>query len=523
PHVRLASEAVDLGGPEGYLDLEGVIAAARRTGSTAIHPGYGFLSQNAAFARRCAQEGIVFIGPSPEAMEALGDKRGSRKTAEGLGIPVVPGVRDVDSLEEARAGAQRVGYPVLLKAAGGGGGKGMRLVSGPGELEAAHEAARREAVSAFGDGRLILEKYISPARHVEVQILGDGSQAVSLGERECSLQRRYQKVIEESPSPGIGPKTREGLVASALALARAVGYRNAGTVEFLVAPDGSHAFLEVNTRLQVEHPVTEMLTGLDVVRAQIEIVQGRPLPAVPSPRGHAIEARLYAEDAHHGYLPETGRLESLRWPQIPWLRIDSGLLEGMEITPHYDPLLAKVIAWGAGREEARVRLLEALGEIQIRGIGTNRAFLRQVLESEAFRKGETYTTTLETATWPEPEEEALAGAVRAAPRERSGDPYSPWSGMGPARPGDRRRAARRSRSAHRGTNSREIRAPMTGRIVKVLAAPGLGVRANDVVVIMEAMKMEYRLSAPREGEVATVHCKGGDWVDLDQVLVTLKP
>jgi len=522
PHIRLANEAVDLGAPDRYLDQEGVIAAARKSGATAIHPGYGFLSQNAEFVRRCGREGIVFIGPTPESMEALGDKRGSRKTAEGLGIPVIPGARDVDSLETAREAAGRLGYPVLLKAAAGGGGKGMRRVLEAAGMAEAHEAARREAIAAFGDGRLLLEKYLSPARHIEVQILGNGKDAVALGERECSLQRRYQKVIEESPAPGLDERTRQGLVSSALALARAAGYRSAGTVEFLVASDGAYAFLEVNTRLQVEHPVTEMLTGVDIVRAQIDVAAGRPLPGAAVPRGHAIEARLYAEDAHHGFLPESGRLETLRWPQIPWVRIDSGLGEGMEITPHYDPLLAKVIAWGNDREQARVRLLEALGEIEIHGIGTNRTFLRQVLESELFLRAQTYTTSLESTEWPVPEERV--GAARA-PQEtpRAGaDRYSPWSGAAAGRRGNPGRAVHRNRSQGRGGSAGEIRAPMTGKVVKTVVAAGARVKANEVLVIMEAMKMEYRLSAPRDGEVGAVLCKEGDWVDLDQILVTLK-
>jgi acetyl/propionyl-CoA carboxylase alpha subunit len=523
PHVRLAGEAIDLGAPDQYLDIAAVLDAARRTGTSAVHPGYGFLSQNAAFARACVGAGLVFVGPSAENMEALGDKRGSRKVAESVGVPVIPGVRDVDSAEVAREAADRLGYPVLLKAAAGGGGRGMRLVPGPAQLAEAHEAARREAIATFGDGRLLIEKYITPARHIEVQVLGDGKDAVALGERECSLQRRYQKVIEESPAPAMAEQTRQGLTASALALARAVGYRNAGTVEFLVGPDGAYAFLEVNTRLQVEHPVTEMLTGLDIVRAQIEIAHGGPLPVVPTPRGHAIEARLNAEDPHRGFLPQTGILERLRWPQNPGVRIDSGSREGMEIGPHYDPLLAKMIAWGSDREQARRRLIGALRETEIRGVLTNRAFLVQVLESGPFAKRETYTTTLESTDWPAPPEE---GEVADRPGESEGlgaDRYSPWNGAIVGRGAGRGRPARREQARARAGSSREIRAPMTGKVVKTVVLAGEAVKANDIVVILEAMKMEYRLSASRDGEVEAVLCKEGEWVDVDRVLVILKP
>jgi acetyl/propionyl-CoA carboxylase alpha subunit len=336
PHVHLADEAVALGAPERYLSSDALIAAAGKCGATAIHPGYGFLSQSAAFARSCDAARLTFIGPSAESMQALGDKRASRSAAERLGIPVVPGAMEADQLSAALDTADRLGYPVLLKAAGGGGGRGMRLARGRAELQEAHEAARREATASFADGRLVLEKYISPARHIEVQILGDGRDAVAFGERECSLQRRYQKVIEEAPAARIGADTRRSLAEAAAKLARDCAYRSAGTVEFLVSADGSFYFLEVNTRLQVEHPVTEMITGTDLVRAQIEIAQGRPLPAPPAPRGHAIEARLNAEDPYHGFLPQAGPVLVLEWPQRPGIRIDCGLRAGQQVTTHYD-------------------------------------------------------------------------------------------------------------------------------------------------------------------------------------------
>lgn len=443
PHADLAGEVVAVPGPEAYLDPGAMVEAARRSGAQAIHPGYGFLSQSLAFARACRDAGIVFIGPSPEAMAALGDKRAARKTAEGLGIPVVPGARAVDSAAAAEQAAARVGYPVLLKAAGGGGGRGMRRVERADDLREAFEAARREARAAFGDDRLLLEKYVSPARHVEVQILADGREAVAVGDRECSLQRRYQKVIEEAPCAALSERTRGEIFEAAVKLARAVGYQSAGTVEFLLGPDGRAWFLEVNTRLQVEHPVTELVTGIDLVRAQIELAQGGKLPDPPPPRGHAIEARLNAEDPYRGFLPQTGKILGLHFPHLPGLRVDAGIREGSRVGARYDSLLAKLVAWGKDRETARRRLVEALRETVLLGIQTNQAFLLAVLESGMFVRGETFTTTLEATSWPEPpvppEAEMAARRVLEAPvREEGGgrrDAWSPWATMGPFRVG----------------------------------------------------------------------------------------
>lgn len=402
PHVHLADDALGLGPSDRYLSPEALLGAARKAGATAVHPGYGFLSQSAAFVRACGAAGVTFIGPSAEAMEALGDKRSSRAAAERLGIPVIPGAREVDDLSSAQTSARQLGYPVLFKAAGGGGGRGMRLVSRAEELAPAHEAARREAKAAFADDRLLLEKYIHPARHVEIQILGNGRDVVSFGERECSLQRRYQKVMEEAPAGRLEAAPRRALAEAAVRLGRAAGYRSAGTVEFLVEGDGSFHFLEVNTRLQVEHPVTEMITGVDLVRAQVEIAQTGALPEAPPPRGHAIEARLCAEDAYHGFLPQAGPVLALRLPERPWLRIDAGVNEGQRVTADYDSLLAKVIAWGGDREQARRRLVESLRELVLLGVATNQSYLLQILESDAFRKGDTFTTTLEEGEWREP-------------------------------------------------------------------------------------------------------------------------
>ena len=441
PHVALADEAVSLGAATAYLDIAALVAAAQSVGATAVHPGYGFLSQNPAFVRACTAAKIVFIGPSPEAMAALGDKRASRDIAERCGVPVVPGASTCDTLGDATAAAQKVGFPVLIKAAGGGGGKGMRRVDNAAGLAEAFAAAQREAKNAFADDRLLVEKYIYPARHVEVQVLGDGTHAVALGERECSLQRRYQKIIEEAPAHTLQPATRAALHAAAVRLCTEVGYANAGTVEFLVGPDESFYFLEVNTRLQVEHPITEMITGMDIVRAHIEVAHGNALPTPPMVRGHALEARLNAEDAYGGFLPATGKVLMLRWPQMPCVRIDSGIVEGSEVTPQYDPLLAKMIVWAPDREQARRRLLAALRATVLLGLHTNQTFLIDLLERDFYKSGQTFTTTVENTEWPAPSPPPWLGqAVKSrkgtprgahggAPQTRRGDAFSPWQSL----------------------------------------------------------------------------------------------
>ena len=437
PHVWLADETVDLGEHDRYLNIDTIIGAAQSSGATAIHPGYGFLAESAQFARACREADITFIGPSPEAMEQLGDKRAAHVIAEKVGVPTVPGARDINTLDEARSASAHIGYPLLLKAAGGGGGKGMRLVSDAAEMESAFAGARHEAQSAFGDVRLLIEKYIHPARHIEVQILGDGKRVIALGERECSLQRRYQKVIEESPSPGIAQATRDALRDAAVRIATVAGYANAGTVEFLVGPDGQFYFLEVNTRLQVEHPVTEMLTGIDLVQEQIRIAHGEPLSDPPTARGHAIEARLYAEDPYNGYLPQSGGVLMLEWPSHPCVRIDTGIREGDRVHPFYDPLLAKLVAWGNTRKQATRRLRAGLLESVVLGIKTNQSFLLDILDSEFFAQGETFTSTLSGRQWTEPPppdclDDIVAKASTRTPAMSAGagDVHSPWQSLG---------------------------------------------------------------------------------------------
>ncbi len=447
-HARAGDKSVLLGpapAAESYLNAPAVLDAARRTGAEAIHPGYGFLSENAAFARACRDAGVVFSGPSPGSMARLGDKSAARRTAGSVGVPLVPGAEEIASADRARAEADRLGYPVMLKAAGGGGGRGMRVVTSASEMSAAFDAARREAKSAFGDDRLLLEKYVHPARHIEVQILADGREAVALGERECSLQRRHQKLIEESPSAAVTPETRASMQRAAVSLARAAGYAGAMTAEFLMGADGSFYFLEVNTRLQVEHPVTEMRSGLDLVRAQILVAAGRPLGqalnhGAPPLRGHAIEARLCAEDAYHGFLPQTGTILALAWHEEDGVRVDSGIAQGQVLSPYYDSLLAKVIAHGSDREDARAKLVRALRNMALLGVVTNQSFLIDLLEDASFRRGETFTHLVETREWhppwsiPDPALAALAayastpGAASAA--EDDTDRYSPWQRLG---------------------------------------------------------------------------------------------
>jgi len=395
PFVAAADEAVRLPGAtpaETYLRGDLVIAAALATGAQAVHPGYGFLSENAGFARDCAAAGLVFVGPTPEAIDAMGSKTAAKELMAAAGVPVLPGVVVGDDTSELPARAAAIGYPVLVKAAFGGGGRGMRIVTGPDELLDAVDSARREATSAFGDGTVFLERYVERPRHVEVQVVGDThGTVVHLFERECSVQRRYQKVLEEAPSPAVDDALRAQLGKAAVAAAEAIGYVGAGTVEFVLAPDGEFFFLEVNTRLQVEHPVTELVTGLDLVRVQLQVVEGLPLPPeVLDARvtGHAIEARLNAEDVPAGYLPVTGTVYRFHVPALPGVRVDSGVAAGSVVGVHYDSMLAKVIAHGATRDEACRRLARALAETRVHGITTNRDLLVAVLREREFRAGE---------------------------------------------------------------------------------------------------------------------------------------
>ena len=402
PHVAMADVAVRLGpapAAESYLSIDALLAAARATGADAIHPGYGFLSENADFARAVAEAGLVFVGPSPLVIQMLGSKQEAKRRAIAAGVPVVPGYNGDDQTTAVlEAEARAIGFPLLVKASAGGGGKGMRIVRRADELTDALDAARREAAGAFGDDTLLLERYVERPRHVEIQILGDHhGNLIHLWERECSIQRRHQKVIEEAPSPALSPELRQQMGAAGVAVGRAVGYTSAGTVEFILAPDGAFYFLEVNTRLQVEHPVTELTTGLDLVREQLRIARGEPLgyTEAPAQRGHAIEVRLYAEDPAAGYLPTTGTLAAFELPSAPGLRVDAGVVAGSEIGIHYDPMLAKIIAYGETRGDAAALLAWALERAVIAGVTTNRELLARVLRHPAFLAGELDTHFLE--------------------------------------------------------------------------------------------------------------------------------
>jgi propionyl-CoA carboxylase alpha chain len=435
PYVTLADEAVRLPGaaPAGtYLRGDLIIAAAAATGADAVHPGYGFLSENAAFARACADAGLIFVGPSPGTIEAMGDKVAAKAMMAAAGVPVLPST----TVTEDDATAE-IGFPLLVKAAFGGGGRGMRLVADPAELTEAVSAARREAAAAFGDGTVFLERYIPDPRHVEVQILGDAhGHVVHLFERECSIQRRYQKIVEESPSPAVDGELRAALTKAAITAAQAVGYTGAGTVEFVLDRDGSFYFLEMNTRLQVEHPVTEEVTGLDLVELQLRIAEGEPLPpAAYEARlsGHAIEVRLYAEDVPAGFLPVTGPLHRFAIPSGPGLRIDTGYRDGSRISPHYDAMLAKVIAHGQTRADAARRLARALRTAEIHGLTTNRDLLVAILREPDFLAGATDTGYLarhepaalartESAGAPATARHALAAALARQAVNRAGAP-----------------------------------------------------------------------------------------------------
>jgi acetyl-CoA carboxylase biotin carboxylase subunit len=402
-HVRLADEAYGIGpapSRESYLCIDKLMDVARRAGCDALHPGYGFLAENPDLARACAASNVTFVGPSPEAMERLGSKTAARQLAVRAGVPTVPGVQDpIETLRDADRIARELGYPVLLKAVAGGGGKGMRLVDAPAEMAAAWRDASSEALNAFGDARVYLERYLENPRHIEIQIAGDTrGQIMYLGERECSVQRRHQKVIEECPSPVVTPALRRAMGEAAVRLAREAGYTNAGTVEFLVDAAHNFYFLEVNTRLQVEHPITEMVTGIDLVKLQIRIAAGEALPFAQSDvtlSGHAVECRLYAEDPENNFFPSPGKILSRRIPAGPGIRLDDGVYEGFTVPIDYDPLLDKLIAWGNDRAEALARLERALEEYAIAGIETNAPLVRNILRDPEFIRGEIHTRWLD--------------------------------------------------------------------------------------------------------------------------------
>lgn len=449
PHVRMADEALPIGpapARESYLSIERVLDAALKSGAQAVHPGYGFLSENAAFAKAVRDAGTVFVGPGAEAIRAMGDKEEARARMQARGVPIVPGFQAADDDSSLAVGADTLGYPVLVKAAAGGGGKAMRIVESPEGLPDALSAARREAQNAFGDARLFLEKYIQDARHIEFQILADmRGRTLHLFERECSIQRRHQKIIEETPSPLLDQELRAKMGAAAVEAARAVGYVNAGTIEFIVDPGTlEFYFLEMNTRLQVEHPITEQTTGVDLVQWQIRIAAGEPLPfeqSSLSQRGHAVECRVYAEDPENQFLPSTGTLLRVIEPQGPGIRVDSGVDTGAEITVHYDPMIAKVIVAAATREAAIRKMHSALHDYVLLGVKTNIEFLQQVLHHPEFIAGQATTRFIDQyfSNWISPAPDAAAIIIAAALTESPSDanapaaapgepdPYNPWA------------------------------------------------------------------------------------------------
>jgi acetyl-CoA carboxylase, biotin carboxylase subunit len=403
-HMLNADEAVHIGPSEptqSYLDMEKIIDAAKKTGAEAIHPGYGFLAENAAFSGRCQEAGIVFIGPPPRVIEELGDKIRARQIMQEGGVPVIPGMTEEASDPSAwGAAAEGIGYPVLIKASAGGGGKGMRVVDRPEDLNEACESASREAAAAFGSGAIYMEKFLAKSRHVEIQILADThGNAIHLLERECSIQRRHQKIIEETPSPALTPALREKMGQAAVAAAKASGYVNAGTVEFILDPDGKFYFLEVNTRLQVEHPITEMITGVDLVRQQLEVAAGNPLSLSQEEivgRGHSIECRIYAEDPETNFFPSPGKIIFLQEPSGPGVRNDCGVYSGFEVPVEYDPILSKLVVHGETRNQAIQRMVRALSTYAVLGVKTPIPFLMDVLQSAPFAEGETHTNFIES-------------------------------------------------------------------------------------------------------------------------------
>jgi acetyl-CoA/propionyl-CoA carboxylase biotin carboxyl carrier protein len=577
--IRAVAPPTSGPGAIDLLDAPSVVEAARLAGADAIHPGFGFLAENAGFAELVFDAGIRWIGPPPAAIRSMGDKAEARQLAVGLGIPVPQGYDDADQSDDTLiAAAARLGVPLLIKPAAGGGGKGMRTVRDLDRLPTELAAARREAAAAFGDDRLILERLLEGARHVEIQVLFDRSgTGVHLGERDCSIQRRHQKVLEEAGSPAVDAALRQRIGEAALELARAVGYESAGTCEFLLDDRGTFTFLEMNTRLQVEHPVTELVTGRDLVADQIRIAAGEPLGIEQADidwSGHAVEVRLYAEDAEHGFLPATGTIHRLRWPSGDGIRVDAGVDDGDEVGGRFDPMLAKVIVHGRDRAQALDRLTGALDATVILGLTTNLRFLRWLVRQPVVRDGAARTDTLDRI-WPPDDwqlraripDAAWAAAARTLLTDQATDdgfrlnaaPTLRLEAEGETRtvrftpgvatmraaqvlvdgavhldlagrsvtfrvapPPDVDRAASAAAAAH-GIGPTELVAPMPGRIVSIAATLGGTVGAGDVVAILEAMKMEHAVTAPRDGTVADLYVQPGDQVVRGQRLAIVEP
>jgi acetyl-CoA/propionyl-CoA carboxylase, biotin carboxylase, biotin carboxyl carrier protein len=543
-HVSYADEAYLIGGgapSESYLNQERILDAARRAGAQAIHPGYGFLAENASFARACLDSGIVWIGPPPDAIEAMGSKIEARDRLQAAGVPIVPGVTEpVSSAAEVRRLGDELGWPVAIKASAGGGGKGLKVVRTAEEAERAFESARREGEAYFSDAAVYVERYLEDPRHVEVQVLADAhGNVIHLGERDCTIQRRHQKLVEETPSPAVDDALRERVGAIAVDAARAVGYQSAGTIEGLLSRDGEYFFLEMNTRIQVEHTVTELVTGIDLIREQVLIAAGEELSLRQEDvrlAGHAIECRINAEDVGNGFLPAPGTITAYREPAGPGVRIDSGVVAGSEISPLYDPMIAKLVVHGVDREHARRRMLRALDELVVEGVKTLIGFHKALLMHPCFIEGETCHGIVESellaARAAELENgqsvlpvEARAGAVREAVRSVEVDgrrfdvrvlrPEPPFAEL--AR---RRRDRARGRGAA-GAGKDAVVSPMQGTVLAVEVADGDEVEAGQVVCIVEAMKMENEVHAHRAGRVTDLSVAPGQPVKTGQVICVL--
>jgi acetyl-CoA/propionyl-CoA carboxylase biotin carboxyl carrier protein len=543
--VQHADEAFLIGpGPatESYLKADTIIDTALRAGAEAIHPGYGFLAENAPFARACADAGIVFIGPPPEAIDAMGSKIGARQLMHDAGVPIVPGVRDeVATLDEARAIADDIGYPVAVKAAAGGGGKGFRVALIPDDLADAFDGARRESEKFFADSVVYLERYLPNPRHVEIQILADGKgKAIYLGERDCSVQRRHQKLVEETPSPVVSAELRKRMGQASVKAAKAVGYRSAGTCEYLVSGE-EFFFLEMNTRIQVEHTVTEEVCGVDLIREMIRIAAGEPMSLTQrdvKPRGHAFECRINAEDASNRFLPAPGRITAYREPSGPGIRVDSGVQAGSGIPEIYDPMVAKLVVWDIDREAARRRMLRALDEYVIEGPTTLIPFHKWLLSEQEFIAGgachDTLAAMSDTATplptdprptpvpaADEPEERTERRMLAEVDGKRFEvrlfvDGATP---TGAAKPKRRKRAP--SSSSATSASGDTVTSPMQGTVLKVLVEVGVEVAPGDVICIVEAMKMENEVLAHQAGSVRELHVAPGDGVQAGQALATV--
>jgi len=545
-HVRRAGEAYLLGpGPaaESYLKVDKLLEVVEQSGAQAVHPGYGFLAENAAFAKTLEERGITFIGPPASAIEAMGSKTRARELMKGAGVPIVPGTTDaVETLEDAKAIAEEIGYPIAVKAAGGGGGKGFRVALEPDKLQEAFEGAAREGEKFFSDPTVYLERYLPDPRHVEVQVLADGEgNVVHLGERDCSIQRRHQKLIEESPAPMVDEELRERIGGIAVEAARAVGYRSAGTIEGLLQ-DGEYFFLEMNTRVQVEHCVTEETSGIDIVREQIRIAAGEPLSFTQDDvvlRGHAIECRINAEDAAKNFAPAPGTVTHYREPSGPGVRVDSGVLSGSEISPLYDPMVAKLIVWDVDRERATARMLRALKEFEIEGVTTLIPFHKAIMAAEQWVNGETCRDLIEDRTWlkqlaqpkrekrdedePEPVERTYTVEVSGKRFDVTvhGDPMvAPANGTAPPQPHKPRRE--RSAGGGGGGGADELHSPLQGNMWKVLVEKGAQVEEGQLVCIIEAMKMENEIVAHKAGTVEELPISEGAAVKSGDLLAVIK-